>query len=541
MSFEHKLILLCLTIAVCVAKSGANSISSFPTSPIGHIGESVQEPKKGSTQTSVHHKVHHVTSQTSNSSIGPTVSMNTIHSSHNLQVPTTKPLHSSPAIVGIQAKPADQQDLDLRSQKYSEYIRPICNSYDRLSESQIKRIHLQFKTFVDETNGKLGQCYFEQYGFNPILRTINITDLTNICPPKHVPLESKPSYVAFLKCAGSVWSQELDKDLSTILGNRLIGASHHRHVVDDPSLDAVHHDSDDASLIDSIVKRVMTDEQSLANDTDFKIIDMSDKKPPTSQLQNPNAPTSEPTVIVWVNDTSSAEAPQFREVSLQGPAPNTALATSVKSDSAPFVDQIPNVNAGSKFIGEFPSLAVNGSHQTTLAPIVVAVDLTTTTKAPLILQFTSPKSHISSTSKRPIIIAHSTTVLPLKIQPKTTKPIKPKVTTQSPKPKQSTTTTTTTTLAPASSSTTREPEISVEELKKQHEKEKEELEKKYKAEKEELIAKIERQKKESAAQQAIQSLQQQRKLSPDHKDDSKIHKEEHERQMVSISDASNII
>lgn len=550
MSFEVKVTFVGFILALALAQTEANSVASLLMSPISLMGETDVETKPA--KPSLRELEKSTSSPSAQTTNVASVGIDGIREERVEPKKTTKASNNTSEYRSVQSS-----DNRFKSQKFSEYIRPICNSVDRLGGSQISRIQIQLKTLLEKSGGKLSYCFIDNFGFDPRYKPTSIEDLVNICPTKHTPLEAKPQYRAFLKCAATNWSDDLDEVLLTILGNRQIGASHHRHVENDPNLDAIMHDNDDIQLIESIVNRVMLDGESLKGDSEFKVIDVNDREPLGMKSQ-PIAP-SDSRVIVWINDTEGANSdiPSSHDLTLEDPTSVAARSTITMSplEANPTVigpiTSTASTSPSNHFSPQLLRIVESGPQSNlTASPNSNISTISNTSATGLVaedphhstVELTSQKfdanSSIPQLSTK--IEARSTTLPPTikSSETKTVSLVEPDIRSKKLILEKSSTPIRTT-LSP-SKSTTERPFLdkslseSIEKLMLQHEIERAELEKRFQAEKDKLVNLELRESLGNPAFHAIRSLQSQKKLKNDHQAGSNLHKMEHERQMVSL-------
>lgn len=438
-----------------------------------------------------------------------------------------------------------QLEAQFKGYKFTEYLRPICNSLDRLDDALIKKINQNLKIFIEKTRGQLSQCFIEKFGLDPVSKLMTLADLISICPIKHLMLESKQSYREFQMCAASKWTPESDRELTRVLGNRLIGASHHVHFQEDPNLDAVHHDNDDISLVNNIVKQILADEQSLRNDSEFKFIDVSDKNKDRSPITTV-APSDE-TVIVWLNDTQSQNQTSTNVIESKIDLPPERI-----TERVPEMKPLGLDNHGQDGGGQQANMIVTNKPQVQIT-ISAPNTTTTTTSKPSIKPESKPISvkiiqspdinrnwtNKTSTTVKPaskVLTKMSDLVYP---RPNTVRPeIKLDSGTKEPNQmiKLSLVSDTKDSKSPGSSGNL----IPILESIRRYEEDKSRQEKKLKAEREKSAEVTKRRETELATIQAIKSLQKQSIFDTKHQEDKEAHKLEHDRQMVSIIKISYI-
>lgn len=390
------------------------------------------------------------------------------------------------------------------SQKFSLYMKPICDSILKLNVQHLTRIQQQFTNFAHISGPKLSNCFVKEYQFDPAAKTIGLQQLTKICATTMLPFENCVQ-------TSSAWTPELDKDITTILQIRKLGASHHKHVVADPSLDAIHHDSDDVALVNKIVDQVLKGDEKFMSNPAVKTIDVSDKhvsrfgdagiSPPTDKPRS----TGKPSIIVWFNNTETGSDSDDNMASLR-----EMLASKTKSKTE-----------GSTTTSPATSIVLKSPDETA-RPLTTSIPVQsfTTTTPPLLMTLLDNRT--SSTAKP----TGPTT---------TSKPITPKKPNENGKiannHKESVNISTLT----GPGSTSKKPNFKDEtlvNLEKKHQDERDDLAKRQKNEKDQLIANLNKKSnQQSAVQDAIKSLHQQSKQAIDHEAKSKIHKQEHQRQM----------
>lgn len=548
MSFEVKVTFVGFILALALAQTEANSVASLLMSPISLMGETDVETKPAKPSLrELEKSTSSPSAQTTNvASVGI----------DGIREERVEPKKKTKASNNTSEDRVQSSDNRFKSQKFSEYIRPICNSVDRLGGSQIYRIQIQLKTLLEKSGGKLSYCFIDNFGFDPRYKPTSIEDLVNICPTKHTPLETKPQYRAFLKCAATNWSDDLDEVLLTILGNRQIGASHHRHVENDPNLDAIMHDNDDIQLIESIVNRVMLDGESLKGDSEFKVIDVNDREPLGMKPQ-PIAP-SDSRVIVWINDTEGANSdiPSSHDLTLEDLTPVAARSTITMSplEANPTavgpITSTASTSPSNHFSPQLLRLVESGPQSSlTASPNSNISTISNTSATELVaegphstVELTSQKfDSNSSTPQLSIKIEARSTTLPPTVKSSETKTVslvEPDIRSKKLILEKSSTPIRTT-LSP-SKSTTERPFLdkslseTIEKLMLQHEIERAEMEKRFQAEKDKLLNLELQESQGNPTFQAIRSLQSQKKLKNDHQAGSNLHKMEHERQMVSL-------
>lgn len=386
------------------------------------------------------------------------------------------------------------------SRKFSQYMIPICDSINKLDTLRMTKIQQQFTNFNSMSN-KLNSCFVKYYQFDISIRPINGVQLSKLCSSPMQPFE---------ECVqNQAWTPELDQEMSAIIGVRKMSANDHKHVTD-PSLDAIYHDSDDVKLVNDIVDRALKVDKPLTSNRTVRLIDISDKPGGNEQPISTESPTSvakstaKPSVMIRLNNTDIPSS----IISIKSQQPDVPRVSDRLVPNNPIEPKYPPI--------ETQLVQPNDVFQTT-------------TFKPTELVNQVKKFGLMSDLRK----SNTTTMKPWsKGSSKPTNKLYQKQTSSTGylNSDQSTKNNTTmTTPEPSSYSLMMK-------LKQQQDSELKELMKKQKAEKQKLMNKISEAKKKSqqAAFDAIKAMHQQRKEAVDADTKNWVHKQEHERQMVSL-------
>lgn len=310
---------------------------------------------------------------------------------------------------------SDHADPSEPIHKFCDFLKPICETMDKIDSKCTTKIQSQMKQMVQVTNGKLSSCFADHYSFNPITGVLTKSELAKICESKNLTADAKGSYKSFQHCAAKVWSPAVDKEIDKIQLARLEYLRKNQHIKDNSASMLAHEsDENETRLINDVVNKVLAADGNSPS-ANVKVVNVvtaasvaastttaAPKHPPPVLV----AATEAPAVVASAIPTTIAPAVVAAEVSKAVKADAKDPLIVIVNEDTTGAPKIASVSTAAPVIIAISTAApvTSAAPATTAAPAVTI--LPASTSAPVSTATPAVTAAIdASTSSKPKIVA----------------------------------------------------------------------------------------------------------------------------------------